>query len=542
MDSVAEIKARLPIEELVRQYCQLTKKGRNFVALCPFHHDTRPSFLISPDKGICYCFPCQKGGDIFSFYQQIEGVDFPQALKELAEKVGVTLESSTFEGPKKDEKERLRDCLEEANKFFVEQLRTSDSAKAYLASRGVTEEEKKQFSLGVAPDSFTALYDHLLKANYSRKEIVAAGVGVQKELNEERIYDRFRNRLMFPIADVQGRIIGFGGRTLANDDAKYLNSSESPLYKKSNVLFGLHHALKAMREQKRVLIVEGYFDVLACHRVGVHEVVATCGTALTEEHARLLKRHVDTVVLCLDQDRAGRAAAERAFTVLSKEDLQVQGVVLADKDPADAAQADAGQLQKLLKEGTRPYLDLFLEDMQRSDLTNPTMRHAALEHLLPLLQSISSATQRSYAVRNSALALGTTETALTDDLRAFERNLLTPKQTSAIPSATKHPYSTADIAVGLLCTYPQHIALISELIMPEDGLAARLCPILQAIPAGTPLNIETLELEDDLQRDLQVLLLYCEEQGFSEWNDSVAIREIRRNCHHANHDLLKRKQ
>ena len=254
MDSVAEIKARLPIEDLVRSYTQLTKKGKNYVGLCPFHNDTHPSFLVSPDKGICYCFPCQKGGDIFTFYQQIEHVDFPQALRDLAERVGVTLPDAPKGGPTKDEKERLRDCLDAACAHF-KKLLASSPAKDYLDKRGVTPEEIATFELGVSPVGFTDTYDYLLKAGYSRKEIVLSGLAIQKDLSNENPYDRFRNRLMFPIHDGQGRIIGFGGRTLGNDDAKYLNGAESPLYRKSSVLYGLHHALEAMREAKRVIVV-----------------------------------------------------------------------------------------------------------------------------------------------------------------------------------------------------------------------------------------------------------------------------------------------
>ncbi|MDB4979227.1 MAG: primase, partial [Candidatus Peribacteria bacterium] len=307
MDSVLEIKTRLPIEVLVARYCQLSKKGRDLVALCPFHNDTKPSFLVSPDKGIAYCFACNTGGDIFSVYQKIENVDFPQAVKDLADIAGVILPDKPEHaaGPKKDEKERVRDCLESAMQFFMEQLKVTPSALEYLQKRGVPPEQIEEFRLGLAPDSFTATYDHLLKAGFSKTEITAAGLAVQKEL-EGKFYDRFRDRLMFPIHDPQGGIIGFGGRTLGNDDAKYVNSTDSILYHKSNVLYGFHMAKEAMREKGSVIVVEGYFDVLACHRVGIQNVVAASGTAFTEQHAKLIKRYADTVALCLDTDPAGQ--------------------------------------------------------------------------------------------------------------------------------------------------------------------------------------------------------------------------------------------
>ncbi len=536
MDAVLEIKARLPIDELVRQYCQLTKKGRNFVALCPFHHDTRPSFLVSPDKGICYCFPCQKGGDIFSFYQQIEGVDFRQALKDLAEKTGVELPDRPAESVvNKDEKERLRDCLTAAMEFYAQQLQASPSTKDYLTKRGVTAEEIKTFGLGFAPDSFDATYQHLLKKEFSRKEIQTAGLGIQKDINDEKIYDRFRNRLMFPIHDNQGRIAGFGGRTLGNDDAKYLNTPDSPLYHKSSVLFGFHHANKAMRDNKRVILVEGYFDVLACHRVGVHEVVATCGTALTEEHARLLVRSVDRVVLCLDQDRPGREAAERAFIMAAKEGLQIEGIVLPDKDPADAVLTSADGLKDLLTNGAKPFLDVVLDRIRLADLSSPAIRHAALERLLPLINAVTSSTERTFMVKNSAAALGTTDTALLDDLRSFSSKTLTPKQAAPVQTSDVDLFSTLELSLGLFLLYPAQIALLAELIAPADGFAAALYTALKTnADAKAPISLETISVDEDTLHRAGILMLYCEERGFHEWNDSTAIREIRKNCKLAN--------
>ncbi|UPA23093.1 DNA primase [Candidatus Peribacteria bacterium] len=544
MDSVSEIKARLPIDELVRQYCTLTKKGRNFVALCPFHHDTRPSFLISPDKGICYCFPCQKGGDIFSFYQQIEGVDFRQALKDLAEKTGVTLPDRPEENiVNKDEKERLRDCLTAAVDFYAKQLASSASTKEYLAKRGVTQEEISTFGLGFAPDSFDATYQYLLKAGFSRKEIQTAGLAIQKDMNDEKIYDRFRNRLMFPIHDNQGRIAGFGGRTLGNDDAKYLNSSDSPLYHKSSVLYGFHHAAKAMRENKRVILVEGYFDVLACHRVGIHEVVATCGTAMTEDHARLLKRSVDRVVLCLDQDKAGRDAAERAFIIAAKEGLQIEGIVLPDKDPADAVLTSPDGLKELLTSGAKPFLDVVLSAISKADLTSPAVRHAALEKLMPLFNAVMSSTERAFMIKTSALALGTTETSLLDDLRTFSSKNAAPK-----PANTEHPstvtlFTSLELALGLFLMYPAHITLMEELIAPGDGFALALFTALKKnADAKAPITLDTLDMDDETRHQAGILMLYCEENDFHEWNEAVAIREIRRNCKHANREYIREKQ
>lgn len=539
MDAVADIKARLPIEELVRSYTQLQKKGKNFVGLCPFHNDTHPSFLVSPDKGIAYCFPCQKGGDIFSFYQQIEHVDFPQALRDLAERVGLVLPDAPKNAPTKDEKERLRDCLEAASAHFRKLLTTSP-AREYLNKRGVTAEELEQFELGVSPVGFTDTYDYLLKAGFSRKEIVASGLAIQKDLATDNPYDRFRNRLMFPIHDGQGRIIGFGGRTLGNDDAKYLNGAESPLYRKSTVLFGLHHALAPMRDAKKVIVVEGYFDVLACHRVGMHNVVATCGTALTEEHAKLLKRYVETVVLCLDSDRAGQAAAERAFPILSKNDLIVEAVTLGQKDPADAAQESPEMLKQLLSEG-RPYLQIVVDAIGASDLSSPAARRAALAQLMPLLESLQSATEQAVWIERAAFAMSTTVTAMQEDLKAFETlNKSKVAHAAAAPVVGMvNPYSTLELALGLLMLYPSQRAIVEELIAPEGGLALELYSAVKASTSNEEFDLAALQPE--AQERARILLLFCEENGFVGWNDSTAAREIRRNCQNANREALRKK-
>lgn len=539
MDHVADIKARLPIEELVRSYTQLTKKGKNYVGLCPFHNDTHPSFLVSPDKGICYCFPCQKGGDIFTFYQQIEHVDFSQALRDLAERVGVTLPDAPKGGPTKDEKERLRDCLEAAVAIYKKRLANSP-AKDYLATRGVTPEEIQAFELGVSPVGFTDTYAELLKAGFSRKEIVLSGLAIQKDLTDERPYDRFRNRLMFPIHDGQGRIIGFGGRTLGDDDAKYLNGAESPLYRKSSVLYGLHHALGPMRDAKKVIVVEGYFDVLACHRVGMKNVVATCGTALTDEHAKLLKRYVETVVLCLDSDKAGQAAAERAFPILSRADLIVEAVTLGQKDPADAAQESPDMLRTLLQDSV-PYMQLVVDAIGASDLSTPAARRAALAQLLPLLESLQSATERALWVERAAAAMSTTLTAMQEDLKAFE-SVNRSKAAHAVSApvvGSGNPYSTVELAAGLLLLYPSQRALADELIVPDEGFAAELVAALKATPAGQEVELSTLQPET--QERARVLLLYCEENGFAGWNEGTAAREIRRNCQNANREALRKK-
>lgn len=531
MDSVSEIKARLPIEDLVAEYCQLQRKGRTLKALCPFHNDTHPSFTVSPDKGIAYCFACQSGGDIFSFYQKIENVDFPQALRDLAEKTGVTLPKGKLpEGVKKDEKDRLRDCLEAAAVFFQAQLRAEEPAQLYLKERRVTDELIATFRIGYAPDSFDATYLHLLKEGFSRKEILGAGLGVQKDLQEERIYDRFRNRIIFPITDPQGGAIGFGGRTLGGEDAKYINSPDGPLYNKSAALFGLSLAREAIRQSRSVILVEGYFDVLACHRLGIRNVVAVSGTALTEQHASTLKRIADRVSLFLDADTAGKQAAERAFVTCVKRDLDVRSLSLpTGKDPDECAMHAPDALTKVCQSDGLPYLDCVLEEMKQTQAE----KRDILGRMLPLLQAIPSAVLREECMEKLAKILGSSLTAVQDDVRAMQQRELSPRrppdQHAVQPSLT-----SAELFLGLLLTFPQHRPLLDQLIAPEKKEEQMLFVALKEKKEGSDLPEQCRERAGFLQ-------LYCEEQ-FSTLSESMLGKELRKLLRKVNRETLLAKQ
>lgn len=538
MDPVTEIKARLPIEELVRQYCQLKKAGRGYRSLCPFHQDKNPSLIVSPDKGIAYCFACQSGGDVFSFYQKIEGVDFPQALHDLAERAGVVIEEHAPQ-VQRDEKERARACLEAAKQYYQEQLQSADHVQKYLESRGVSREEAKTFGIGYAPDSFGTTYEALLKMGCSRSEILAAGLCVQREMREERMGDRFHNRIMFPIADAQGRIVGFGGRTLGDDPAKYMNSPEGILYRKSSVLYGLHAAKEAIRSEEYVVVVEGYFDLLACHRVGRANVVASCGTALTEEHARVIRRFTDLVVLCLDQDRAGREAAERAFSLLVQEGLRVHAVILPEKDPADMALEHGKELAVLLETTGRPYMHCVYEEI-RGQGSDPLLRRRALERILHLLSSIPSAVERLREVREAAAILDTTPSALEQDLRSLRQgNRVTPQREERPHVA---PFTSMEITLGLLLLYPHLSPVLAELIPPDKGPALLLYEAIQGNAKGAAWTVETIPLSPEAREWARVRMLYAEEQGLGGWSETVALREIRQNCRVANRETVRRKQ
>lgn len=541
MDAVSEIKARLPIEELVGSYCQLQRKGRTLKALCPFHNDTHPSLTVSPDRGIAYCFVCQSGGDIFSFYQKIENVDFVQALKDLAERAGVVLPKGRFrEGMKKDEKEQLRSCLEAACSFYQSTLRGSDQARAYLRGRQMPEELITTFRVGYAPDSFDATYTHLLHAGFSRKEILGAGLGIQKELQEERIYDRFRNRIMFPITDSQGNIIGFGGRALGNDDAKYINSPDGPLYSKSSALFGFSLAREAIREKKCVILVEGYFDVLACHRLGIRNVVAQCGTALTEQHAVLLQRAAERVCLCLDADAAGAQAAERAYMLLAKHALAVTVLPLPrGKDPDECAALAPAELCHACEERGVPFLDHVLRELAAA----PLEKRSILRRCLPLLQCIPYAVEREGAIQGVARLLGTTPTAVEDDLR--RERLISERTIERKGQEAQTPLRSIEVLFGLLLLHPHHLPLLRNLIEPQDEADRPLFRALAALSEGgggpgTPRDV-LAPLPPEVRERASVLQLWAEEH-FSSFSESMISRELQKLLRRVNRGMLLQKQ
>lgn len=538
MDTKDEIRSRLPIEQVVAQYCQLKKKGRNFVALCPFHQDSNPSLLVSPDKGIAYCFACQSGGDIFSFVQKIEGVEFPEAVKILAEKAGVEIKQES-RGPtvSKDERDRLKECLVSARNFYTSSLAATEKAKTYLESRGVTAELRDAFGIGYAPDSFSATYDHLLKADFTRSEIVAAGLGVQREIQEAKTYDRFRDRIMFPIRDAQGTVIGFGGRTLGDSDAKYVNSPESLLYHKSSVLFGLFEAKEAIRTSKRVLLVEGYFDCIACHKAGVKNVVAVSGTALTAEHVRILHRYADEVVLCLDQDRAGELAAARAFGLLAEAGLNILSITLPAKDPDELIQKDPTLFTNILTTSPTPYILSVIDKLhEREDLRSPTGKRAIAETLFPLLAALPSSVELRSSLEQAASAFGMVESELLSDFRLWQsKEVTTSDKTSSSSKMSDPDYSRVELSLGIALAYPAVSALLSELILEEGSVDAQL---VRAVQAGE----EAFAAIDPLLREkLQVLALYAEEH-FSSWSTQLAEKEIRKMMALANRDALKKKQ
>ena len=408
---IQDVLARISIVELVRTHVQLQKKGATWKGLCPFHQEKTPSFVVNEARKSFHCFGCGKGGDAISFLREIEGLGFVDAITELADQAGVTLPKEKL-SPQDAARAGRRDKLHRANSVaathFNKVLNSEEGADArsYLESRGFDLEFANKAQLGVAPDSWDSLSNALRSAGIDARIGEEAGLLVAKKGGNGH-YDRFRNRLMFPITERGGKIVAFGGRTLGDDTAKYINSPESPVYNKSRTLYGLHEARSAIHRADKVLVVEGYFDVLGLARAGLGFAVAPCGTALTEQQVRALAGHSPReVILLFDSDKAGRKAAMRALPICLQQGLWPSYLAVPDgKDPDDFARENGAEaVQKLLTQA-RPLLDVFIEDTLPGPGDGPQAADESLITLCPIL-SMLKPVQQANSIRQVARSLG----------------------------------------------------------------------------------------------------------------------------------------
>lgn len=362
MDVVGEIKRRLNIIEVITAYVPLQKAGSNWRARCPFHQEKSPSFMVSEDKQMWHCFGCSEGGDMFTFLQKIEGIEFPEALRILAERAHVPL--SKTDPRTMGKRTRVLDVLAAAQKWYKKGIHevSGSVAREYVKKRGVDPLLAEEFGLGFALNAWDATGAWLRAQGFSETEMVEAGLRIRRE-GGKGFYDRFRNRLMFPIHDVQGNIIAFGGRTLdsAGEGAKYLNSPETSVYHKGSVLYNLHRARGVIRSEQKVLVVEGYMDALTVYGAGIHNVVASSGTALTSEHIELLKRYAKNFVFAFDADIAGQQAARRAVGLAWRAGVTVRVLVPPNgKDPDESIRKSANVFREAFQKAPL-FLDYFFE-------------------------------------------------------------------------------------------------------------------------------------------------------------------------------------
>jgi DNA primase len=435
---IDEIKNRLNIAEVIGEYIRLTKAGSNHKALCPFHNEKSPSFMVSEERGSWHCFGCGKGGDVFSFVMELEGVGFREALEQLAGKAGVELKKYSKgdwnSNEVKDDKARLFAILELATKWYEKNLwegREKERILPYLRERGLNDASIKKFRLGYAPDGWRNMLEFLLKKGYTVDEINKTGLLVKKEKNFDEIknsdvYDRFRDRIMFPIQDILGRVVGYSARVAPGGDeknAKYINTPQTVLYDKSKVLYGLNLAKMEIKKRNETVLVEGNTDVIAAHQAGFGNTVAVSGTALTDEQVKILKRYGENINMGFDMDAAGQAAARRSIKTCLENDLNVKIILLSSgKDAAESLRENPDDWKRAVESASGVLEYYFKEIFSRYDPKKPAEKKKIAQELLNVIKDISNPVEQSHWLKLLASRIGTEEKILADILQNSKTN------------------------------------------------------------------------------------------------------------------------
>ncbi len=403
---VKEIKERFSIVSLIEAYVSLKKSGRNYVGLCPFHNEKTPSFYVSDEKGIFHCFGCGVGGDIFGFMMRYNNLTFAEAVRELARRAGLKIENGSLTARRRPRRDVLFKLNLFASRFYYSMLFESPEgrvAREYLRKRGIPLETAKEFKLGYAPGRWDALVGFLIKKKAPLKIAEELGL-IIKRRSRDGYYDRFRERIMFPIMDVDGRVIGFGGRALTQEEPKYINSPESEIYHKRSTLYGLDRAKDSIRKSGQVIMVEGYMDLLSLYSAGIKNVVATLGTSITRNQVVLLRRYTDRITVVLDGDRAGEKASLRGLLeVFLEEGLLPLMVLLPDGDDPDSF-ISKGRTEEFLRliEGAGSWLEFFIETVVRDFGMGKISRAKAAQMAIEIIAKIKNDIERSHYIKKLA--------------------------------------------------------------------------------------------------------------------------------------------
>jgi len=436
MSTVEEIKSRLGILELIESYIKIEKAGTSFRARCPFHNEKTPSFYISPDRGSYYCFGCGAKGDIFSFVQEFEGLDFVGALKMLADKAGVTITYDKSENY--SEKDILFKILEKTTTYLEQNLNSNVSVKSYLQSRGLSEESIKKWRLGYVPDGWRNILDFLVKSGFSLSDIEKAGLIKKNDRGD--YYDRFRDRIMFPIFDPSSRVIGYSGRTMKKDtdEAKYLNSPETVLFDKSNILFGYNFAKQSIRKNNFSILVEGQFDVLMSHQAGYSNTVATSGTALSESQVDLLRRLSDRLVIAMDGDGAGFRASQKAWELALQKGIDVKMAYMDSKeDPADVIKDNPERWKDIIKNSIH-IIDFIIAKIKSTEYKDSrAIMKAVSEKVLPYLALIPGKLEQSYFIKSISNKFSIAEEVIWQEVDSYDSEVVSEKENETVDDPLK---------------------------------------------------------------------------------------------------------
>jgi DNA primase len=412
---IQKVKEQNDIVDVVSDVVRLKRSGRNYSGVCPFHNEKTPSFTVSRDKQIYKCFGCGEAGNVISFVMKTKNLTFPESVKVLAERVGIDVEDSNENKEQRSKYERMYRVNVEAARYFYDKLRKDENAYSYFKNRGIDDATMKKFGLGFALDGWHNLRNYLKSKNIKEEEMLNLGLTVKSPKGS--IYDRFRNRVMFPVFDYSGKVIGFGGRVLDDSKPKYLNSPETPLFKKGTNLYGLNFAIK--KDMKRtVILVEGYMDCIALHQHGITNVVATLGTALTEYHGKLLKRYVDKVIISFDADIAGQNATLRGLEILKKEGFEIRILqVPQGKDPDEYIKANGSEAFLKLVDNALPLIDFRLKKAENGiNFSNKEMIIKYVNEVALILSSLNSIEREVY-VRQVSQKTGISEEGILEEIR-----------------------------------------------------------------------------------------------------------------------------
>ena len=525
---VQQIKERLSIEEIVSSYIKLEKAGANFKARCPFHNEKTPSFFVSPDRASYYCFGCGAKGDIFSFIEEFEGLDFKGALKILAERAGIPLVQYSKE--KEGEKEKLYRAMEEATKFFEKNLAENKKILEYLKSRGLEEKTIGDFKIGFSLLDWRTLFEYLKSKGFSDKEIELAGL-VKK--TEKGFYDRFRGRIIFPISDSSGRIIAFSGRIFEDDgkSAKYLNSPDTPIFSKSAVLYGLDKAKESIRKNNFSILVEGQMDLILSHQAGFRNTVATSGTALSDatvskenvvSNLGLLRRLSGNIILAFDADRAGFNASSRAGKIALSFGMDVKVVSMSEGiDPASLISQDGTDAWRTAIRNSKHIIEFLLDKILNSHKED--MRKVGREireKILPYVDSIESAIEKSHFIKIISNKSGIAENALLEDLKKvqselkFETEEIRTAKENVEKKMRKDPIERRLLGIAFWQENIQDKTIDPELIFQKLDKAKEIYKDIEE-----DLIYEAEEFysnSENLQKDVDEMLLNIEEEYLNE--------------------------
>ncbi len=478
MDPVAQIREKVDLVTFISEYIPVKKAGRNFNALCPFHGEKSPSFIISPERQLWHCFGCGKGGDVYTFLMDYEHMEFPEALRFLAKRTGIELASSSYDAStstRKDQLYAINTLAAEYYHYILTKHEAGKDALAYLKNRGIDDRLLATFKLGFSPASGKALSSYLLqKKKFHPEDMVEAGLGIARGRDT---LDFFRGRLMFPLIDHRDNVTGFSGRLLDEKTGfggKYINTRDTLIYHKREQFFGLNITKEAIRKENQAILVEGEFDVMACFQNGISNVVAVKGTALTEQQVNLLARYAEKVSICFDGDSAGQEAIKRSLPILEKKALVTTVIVNpSGKDPDESLKTDAGLFKKAVKNDINVYDYLFDQSVAKSKVSSPDGKKKIGEELLPIINTIQNVIVREHYLRKLSTSLHTTYESIIKELDRLQK-----KEVKTVPIAVnKNQRSREETLEEYL------IALILQYEQPNTALRTAVNVIADSMTA-----------------------------------------------------------